>query len=107
MKTSPEQLMKRLYGFVMSQTTQVPAAVAALTCRMTLSGWLKLGELVRAFPLLPGVEGHRPSNFLPHVSTLHVHTHTQLYNKDDDDDEEVRPLSLPLFLNLFPLWTLR
>lgn len=47
---------------------------SVVTCRMTLSGWLKLDELVRAFPLLPGVEGHRPSNFLPHVRTLQTHT---------------------------------
>jgi len=36
---------------------------------MTLSGWLKLGVLERAFPL-PAVEGQRPSSFLPHVRTL-------------------------------------
>lgn len=48
---------------------------SSLTCRITLSGWLKFGELVRAFPL-PGVEGHKPSNFLPHVRTLCTHTHT-------------------------------
>ncbi len=39
------------------------------TWRMTLSGWLKLGVLDRAFPL-PAVEGQRPRSFLPHVRTL-------------------------------------
>lgn len=43
---------------------------------MTLSGWLKLDELARTFPVFPGVEGHRPSNFLPHVRMLQTHTHT-------------------------------
>ena len=49
---------------------------------MTLSGWLKLGELERAFPL-PGMDGQRPSSFLPHVRTLaedrkgQVNKHTQ------------------------------
>ena len=42
--------------------------IRPVTCRMTLSGWLKLGELERV--LLPGVAGHRPSSFLPHVRML-------------------------------------
>jgi len=45
-----------------------------LTCRITLSGWLKFGELVRAFPVLPGAAGQRPRSFLPHVRMLHTHT---------------------------------
>ena len=60
---------------------------SCLTCRITLSGWLKFGELVRAFPFLPGAEGHRPSNFLPHVRTLHAgartHTHTHTHTHTD------------------------
>lgn len=43
--------------------------VGKSTCTITLSGWLKFGKLVQAFPFLPGVGGHNPSNFLPHVRT--------------------------------------
>lgn len=40
-----------------------------LTCRITLSGWLKLGALDRALEG-PWVAGHKPRSFLPQVRTL-------------------------------------
>lgn len=39
------------------------------TCRMTLSGWLKLGALDLALEL-SWVAGHKPKSFLPQVRTL-------------------------------------
>lgn len=39
------------------------------TCRMTLSGWLKLGALDLALEL-SWVAGHKPRSFRPQVRTL-------------------------------------
>lgn len=40
-----------------------------LTCRMTLSGWWKLGALQRALEF-SCVAGHKPRSFRPQVKTL-------------------------------------
>lgn len=51
------------------RTWNLAGAEAGLTCRMTLSGWWKLGALHRTLEF-SCVAGHRPRSFRPQVRTL-------------------------------------